>query len=455
MSTRIPVFTLLFLILATGLSSCNKAPAESVSISVEASEEPVAEQPAPAYDSKDTAVLVSVSTVNNTATFYNYELCKSYTLSFDGITEFTDKYGTAISASQLKPGVVADILFLRKQKKLVSYSDSSSAFRIEDLTGFSFDINAKVFEYKGDSYKITKGTILLSDSKPVSLQELNPLDIITIAGTDTTIYSITVNKGHGYLKLKGNEPFNGGFIDTGAGDIQLISDGMLMMLREGDYSMTITKNGGSAVKNVRIYSGKESTLDLSDVVIEEAVQGKILFDVDPDDAKIYVDGELVDHTRLLSFPRGLHLLTATADGYQSITRYFNIGKDTLSMEIALEKDEKTTTSTETQQTDGYFVFVSNPSDVEVYLDGNYIGMSPLSFAKKSGTHTITLRKSGFETRTYTVLIENAPDDVYYSFDNLALSGVVNNADASGNNAVTGTNTGDTGNLNESASENSR
>ena len=434
MNSRLPVIGLIILILASGFSSC--APAASVSVSkpddtgVSVPAGTVAD-----YDSVDTAVLVSLSTVNNTATFYNFDLCRSYTLSYDGTTVFTDKYGTALSAGQVKPGTVADICFLHKAKKLVSFSDSVSAFRISDLTGFSFNIDSKVFEYKGDSYKITGGTILLADGRPVSLSELNPLDSVTICGYDNSIYSITVDRGHGYLKLKGNEPFNGGYLDTGAGDIELIGDGMLLILPEGDYSMTVTKNGGSAVRHVTIEPGKETTLDLTGVVIKEASAGKILFDVTPESAKVYVDGNLVDQTRLLSFPQGLHFLSVTAEGYQSITRYFNLGKDTASLEIVLEESgDQEKKDEEEAKTEGYYVFVTNPSDVEVYLDGNYVGMSPVSFAKTAGSHTITLRKSGYETRTYTVLVENAGEDVYYSFDSLQRTDGVTN-DASGNNSA--------------------
>lgn len=435
MSGRVTLAGLVILILTAGLNSCEQGQVSGVTSGTSATVSlSVSEIPEPEYDSVDTAVLVSLSTVNNTVTFYNYELCRSYTLSFDGTTVFSDKYGTALSTGQLKPGAVADITFLHKSKKLVSYRDSATAFKISDLTGFSFDINNKVFDYKGDIYKITGGTILLYDGRPISLSELSPLDSVTIYGSDTTIYSITVDRGHGYLKLKGNEPFNGGFLDTGAGDIALISDGMLMILPEGDYSMTITKSGGSAGKRVTIEPGKETVLDLSNVVIKEAVAGKILFDVTPENAKVYVDGNLVDQTRLLSFPQGLHMLFVTAEGYQSITRYFNLGKDTASLEIVLEESEdKEQKEEEADKTEGYYVFVTNPADVEIYLDGNYVGMSPLSFAKKSGSHAITLRKSGYETRTYTVLIENTAEDAYYSFDSLVRSGTESTGDASGNN----------------------
>ena len=62
-----------------------------------------------------------------------------------------------------------------------------------------------------------------------------------------------------------------------------------------------------------------------------------------------------------------------------------------------------------------------PENVEVYLDGNYVGISPCSFKKTSGSHVITLRKSGYETRSYTVQVDDEQKDVSYSFVDLTVS----------------------------------
>ena len=67
------------------------------------------------YDSADTAVLVDINNVDNTVTLLNLDLGKRYTLSMDGTTRFADKYGKAISLSQLQEG---DIVELETGKKL-------------------------------------------------------------------------------------------------------------------------------------------------------------------------------------------------------------------------------------------------------------------------------------------------------------------------------------------------
>ncbi len=395
-----------------------------------------------AYDCADTAVITGIDSVNKTITFYNYELRKSYTLEYDSLTRFADKYGTALTAGQLKEGTVTDVLFLKSKKQLVSLSEAAKAFTVTDVTGFSVDINSKVFTYKNDSYKITEGTVLLADDRKLSLQDLSPADNVTLTGFENEIYSITINKGHGYLVLRKSSHLVGGYLEIGNDYLEAISENMLVTLPAGDYPVVISKNGSSETRNISILSGKETILNVSDVKVGEPKVGKIYIEVTPESAKLYVDGEIVDHTRLLTFPVGLHRLSATAEGYESVTRYFNVGTETSSLEVELESTGKTEKKEEEEShTDGYFIFISSPSGVEVYFDGNYIGMSPLSIAKKAGNHTITLRKTGFETRNYNVLIENTAKDVYYAFDVLG-------AESSGTN---GTSNGTSGNSENSGS----
>ena len=59
-----------------------------------------------------------------------------------------------------------------------------------------------------------------------------------------------------------------------------------------------------------------------------------------------------------------------------------------------------------------------PAGAEIYVDGNYVGISPCSFRKTSGSHVITLRKTGYETRSYTVQIDDEKKDFSYSFADL-------------------------------------
>ena len=64
------------------------------------------------------------------------------------------------------------------------------------------------------------------------------------------------------------------------------------------------------------------------------------------------------------------------------------------------------------------LFIDEPDDVEVYYDGSYIGISPLSIKKDPGTHVITLRKDGYATKSYTITLSDEDMDESYEFREL-------------------------------------
>ena len=97
---------------------------------------------------------------------------------------------------------------------------------------------------------------------------------------------------------------------------------------------------------------------------------------------------------------------------------------------------------------GYKVTFDSPIGAEAYMDGNYVGIMPVSFAKTAGQHMVTLKKDGYETKSYTIQIDKEKTNVTYSFP--ALVPVQKPDESEGGNsgeADTGGegNTGDEGN----------
>ncbi len=161
----------------------------------------------------------------------------------------------------------------------------------------------------------------------------------------------------------------------------------------------------------------------------EVKTGMVLFSLSPSSTELYIDGEKVDASQPITLEYGIHQLIARADGYKSITQYMRVGQESAGIDIVLdsvkedeEESSSSTTSTENDTATNYYkVYVDAPEKAEVYLDGNYVGISPCSFRKTTGAHVITLRKTGYETRSYTVQIDDEKKDVTYSFVDLVKS----------------------------------
>lgn len=397
------------------------------------------------YDSADTAVLVDINSIDNTVSLLNLDLGKRYTLSMDGTTRFADKYGKAISLSQLQEGDIVDVTFLKSQKHLTTMQLAQTAWQYDDVERYELNTVRNEVSIGGEVFQLSKDTQYFSQGHSIEKIDLNPVDILTFRGIDSTVLSITVEKGHGYLRLVNDENFVGGWLEIGQTQIVRITEDMLVTVPEGSYQVDISYNGGGGVKNVVINRNEETTLDIGDLEVAEAQYGMVLFSLSPSNAELYIDGSQADPSQPISLEYGIHQIIAKADGYKSLTQYLRVGQESAGVDVQLDKvDSDSGESTESSSSSSssaestssadttttyYRVHIDAPENVEVYLDGNYVGISPCSFKKTSGSHVITLRKTGYETRSYTVQVDEEEKDVSYSFVDLVTSSTTGSTSA--------------------------
>lgn len=399
------------------------------------------------YDSEDTAVLVAKNTEENTVTLFNLNVGKQYTLEIHGATSFYDKYGETVSLEQIDLGEIVDVRFLRTKKRLTSMQVSSKAWTNENVSKYNLESKRNDIIIGTDTYKVTEDTFIFSEGEQIERMDINPSDILTFHGIGTSILSITVEKGHGYLRLANAESFIGGFIEVGQSNIFKIVEDMLMTVPEGEYQVSISYNGSSGVKELSVGRNEEVTLDIGDIEVSQPKYGSVIFSLTPTTTTLYVDGTLIDASAPVTLKYGIHQLIAQATGYTSITSYIKVGQESAGIDITLDEESTTdsedTDSSDTEEEDSdtdaedtsqvdtddestdtttttsyYQVYIDSPLEAEIYLDGNYIGIAPVSFKKSSGSHVITIRKSGYETRSYTVDIDTEDKDISYSFADL-------------------------------------
>ncbi len=370
------------------------------------------------YDSIDTPILMEVNTEEKTLTFLNTTVSRQYTLSYDGISEFGSQYGDTMSVSQFKPGDIVDVKFVKSKKYLTSMCISSQVWEIEDTDQYIFDYVKKNVTIGADTYKISNDAVFLEDGTFIQYRDLNAVDSLTFRGVGTTVYSVELSKGHGYLRLSGHEYFVGGLIEVGSKLVSSVTEDMLITMPEGTYSVMISNGGTIVDRTVLIRRGEETRLDLSDVVIESPKTGMVLFSLNPSNAELYIDGEKVDASQAVVLTYGMHQMICRAQGYQSVTKYFTVGQDSAGLNITLEEGEGESTSDDTTSTTYYKVYIDAPEGAEVYLDGTYVGVVPCSFRKEEGSHVVTLSKTGYVTRSYTVTVDGEDKDVSFSFVDL-------------------------------------
>lgn len=400
------------------------------------------------YDSADTAVVVGVDPGNNAVTLMNMGADRQYTLYYDGTTYVEDKYGGPMTISQIQTGDVVDVYFLKGKRQIATIQLSPEAWLYDNVTNYNLGGLNKTANIGSATYSLPDNVVVFSEGKRAEVMDIVDQDVLSVHGVDHNIYSIKVDRGHGYLRLKNDQALIGGWIEVGNTVIREISEDMLLVVPEGSYQVFLSNEGVSATKDVVIERNKEIVLDVGDLEIVQDKTGRILISVTPANAEVKIDGRDVDISSAVELPYGIHQVRLEADGYDSLTKYIQVGSEYAKISFTLEKakepvkEDSLISGNNLETTESIVpeeqvkelepsisentlkpssinkVYIDAPRDVEVYVDSNYIGISPVSFKKTVGSHTVTLRKSGYVTKSYTIYLYNDGEDITYSFSDL-------------------------------------
>ena len=419
------------------------------------------------YDSADTAVVVGVDPGNNAVTLMNMGADRQYTLYYDGTTYVEDKYGGPMTISQIQTGDVVDVYFLKGKRQMASIQLSPEAWIYDNVRNYDLGGLNKTASIGSATYSLPDNVVVFSEGKRAEVMDIINQDVISVHGVDHNIYSINVDRGHGYLRLKNEQALIGGWIEVGNSVIREISEDMLLVVPEGSYQVFLSNEGVSAMKDVVVERNKEVVLDVGDLEIPQDKTGRILISVTPGDAEVKIDGKDVDISKAVELPYGIHQVHLEAEGYDPLTKYIQVGSEYAKISFTLEKKkepvvedsvisgnnlleeepvrpeeyekelEPSISENTLKPSTTNKVYIDSPEGVEVYVDSNYIGISPVSFKKTVGSHTVTLRKSGYITKSYTIYLYNDGEDITYSFSDLVKESTVsdNNGTGSSNSTV--------------------
>lgn len=394
-------------------------------------------------------IIKKIDTDNKSITFWDYDGQNTLMYPYNsGTTAFT-RGGSPITVGQLQVGMAVDI-YSDPDSCMIGKIQGSTASKVwvnSKVTSFSVDDVTRSMKIGQSLYQYTDNTLVYSDGKEITMMELNRQDQLTVYGYDTQVISVIVDKGHGYISLKGDKYFIGGYIDVGGKVVQVIEEDMLLLVQEGTYKVEVSNGEYVADKQVTVKRNENTVVDFSDVPPVVQKTGSVKFNIDAENAVLYVDGKIEDASQILTLTTGDHKIKVTADGYDDYTGTLRVGQnysvidiiitgsgqqsatsstggqnstESLETEKATEQvtEEATEPSTEipgqnvVSKTDK--VTVSGPEGGFIYFDGKYMGTAPVTFSLVTGTHVISVLYDS-QIKSYTVNLAEGGDPVTYDF----------------------------------------
>lgn len=376
-------------------------------------------QPAPdIYTSVATGVIRAVNQEEEQLSLYLVDRKEERSFQYDGATVVQDEYGAGLSMVQLQPGEIANITYNSELEKLGSVTLSPEVWKQESTAKYNLNLGGGNAQVGSNTYHIAEDIQVFSQEKQIGTDQILKDDVLSFRGVGHEIFSIIVEKGHGYLDLIHDEAVIGGWIEVGQTLIQQITAEMFLTVPEGSYTVRITTNGIEETRDITIERNKETQLDLGNIEVKAPENGQVTFRITPADAAVYVDHSQVDTSYDIRFPLGLHHIKVSAEGYDTVSEYFNVEGELTTVNIRLEESEESTVSGNGTSTQGHTITIAGPAGAEVYQDNLYMGIAPVTYTKTTGSHTITLRKAGYLTKSYQIEVEDDGRDVTYAFPDL-------------------------------------
>ena len=376
------------------------------------------------------------------------------TVTCTASTDVKNRYGDMISILVLKEGEILTVRYDSESGKAGSIEECKDSWEYTGIKKLKTDKSASLVKVGSEKYLYTNALVVRSGGNAVQLEDIHEVDEVTLRGVGNHLYSITIDKGHGYVKLVNDDFYVGGWVEFGQDYIKPVEKDMQIVLSEGNYEMTIANDGIGGTLNVAVERDQEIEIDVSKINYQAMEVGSIRFEISPKDAELYIDGELTDYTELVTLSYGSHRIQIAKEGYTTFSGKLYVKETLRTLKFTLTGSEEdteeeasdttdssatatatptptttatpsTTTTTKTQTTSSdassstesgvYYIHVDKPKGAEVYIDGNYIGLAPVSTKKVAGSHVIMLSQSGYKTRTYNISVNSENEDVTYTF----------------------------------------
>ena len=418
-----------------------------------------------AYDSADMAVVENLDTDGKQITLMTLQTGQTYNLFYSGTSYILDKYGSSMTAGQLQQGQIVNVTFLKSNRQIHQLQVAENAWKYDEVTKYDLTGDNGTASIGSDKYSLNDHTQVYSNGHKAELMDIIRGDVLTISGVGHEIFSIQIDKGHGYVRLKNDAGLQGGWIEIGNEIISKVSsENMLLAVPEGTYNLRLRTDSQTINQEITVERNQELILDCGKIKPKEDSDGYVNFLLQPESANLSIDGEPVESPEMVKLSYGIHEIQVEADGYQTLLKHISVGTKLAEIVVNLEEsnEDEPEEASETEETDADSdgtknnfeseevplpenalteeteqktekteteeepihvmtsnkVYVDQPEGVEVYLDGDYVGLAPTSFRKTTGQHTLTLRKVGYITKSYTILLHDDGDDITYSFSSL-------------------------------------
>lgn len=346
-----------------------------------------------------TAVILNISTDDNRIQLYNFEQDKELFLIMSSGAEMKDQYGQIMSLAEFKAGDIAQITYNSNDMKFSSLKISSKAWQQKSATGLKVDTKASTITSGNKIYKYNNKLTATYNNKDFDIAQLDAIDIATIKGYNDTIWSVQLEKGHGFVLLSSKDKVKDGAVEIDTNIFKSLNEDSKIKVSEGSHKLVVKgSNIEPYTKQFIVSNTEQVTIDLSDVQVKSGV---LIIKANVTDYVLHINDEQQISGEPLILEYGKYNIKASKEGYNEVTAEVIVEQNTVEITLNMEEIEKVKMGELTVTTDTI-------QGADVYVDNVLVGITPFTIKLEYGEHRVTVKKEGYEDMSLYAPIGETP-----------------------------------------------
>lgn len=342
---------------------------------------PPAADPAPA----DAAIglIQEISHTSQRIDIYVFESSQRRSFFAESHSVLRDKFGNPITFGQFNTGDVVEIVYsgtaiddARLSPQVLTYHN------IHDVV---VDTESQVILIGNRRYSYSAQTIVMYHGQQVGIEDIDPVDIVSIdvfRSLDLVVF-IDIHQGNGVINIPEESRIIQGIVEVGNIFTALDEDGMEIRVPEGQRRVVVR---GANIEpfefEVTVTRGGNAHINFDDLVL---LSGSLTVFVEDPYATLRIDGEYQLTNEVIMLDYGTYSISVTREGFIPFEAEVTIDSANHEITVSLEQFIQTRN----------VVINSSPQGARVYLDDEYMGVSPVSVELQFRRYTVTLALEGF------------------------------------------------------------
>lgn len=327
----------------------------------------------------------NISTDARRLDLYLLEEGASRSFFAEGSTDMRNRFGDAMTFLEFRIGDVIELVYAQGSSTMQAVRISAQVVPYHNVRDILVDPVANVLQLANRRYTYTSQTIVHYNNEPISILNIDPIDIASVYVFDGQVVFVNIHQGHGIVEIPHNPYIISGVVEvSNIIHTALAPEGTTQVtIPEGQHRVMIRGTNIEPFEyNVNLQRGQNVSISFDGLVLRAA---SVIISVEQPYAVVTIDDIVQPANEVMLMEYGEYTLRVELDGFEPFEQQIIIDQPSHSFHIALNEIINIRN----------VMIVTNPAAARIYIDGTYQGLSPINVSLEYGRYSITFAKEGY------------------------------------------------------------